>query len=506
MAVREFTIYDMIQRNAQVFPKKEAVVHGDVRLSFFDYLDKCNRLAAGLAYSGVLPGDRVAIVAENCLEYILAYGAAAALGAIVVPINWRLTFDEIRYIMTDTSPKVIAVGRGFHETVKKAAVQGDLNSLLFSFGHSFPDGWRPFDDLYVGGSSFKPYNTSINDGYVIIHTAAVEGRAKGALLSQGNIIALCAIIGEHFRLGPDDAHICFLPLFHIAGLAVSMSVMSASGKNVVLERFEPERVLEQVEKERGTIFYSFPPMLDTLIETNIAAGRNISSMRYIGGINPPETITRFGEVAPGVRFGVMYGQTEALSASQGWFDERPGSAGKAGAQTRIRLVDDNDREVSQGAIGEICVKSPSVFLGYWGLPEETEWALRGGWHHTGDMGRLDEDGFLWYTGRKATKELIKTGGENVYPVEVEKVILEHPNVSEVSIIGVPDKRWGEAIKAVCVLEPNCNLAEAELIDFVSDRLARYKKPRQVVFVDSLPKMSDGTIDRPAVKKEHGGIY
>ena len=229
-------------------------------------------------------------------------------------------------------------------------------------------------------------------------------------------------------------------------------------------------------------------------------------LHSIGLLNPPETIERFKEIAPQVRFAVMYGQTEAMAVTNGWYDEKRGSAGQAAALARIRIVDETDRDVPVGRVGEICVKSPCVFSGYWGLGEETSWTLRDGWHHTGDMGRLDEQGFLWYAGRMPVKELIKTGGENVYPAEVEKVIMEHPAVAEVCVIGVPDIHWGEAVQAVCVLEKGRTVAESELIEFVASRLARYKKPRHVVFVDTLPKSADGTLDRTAIKKAHGGLY
>ena len=184
-------------------------------------------------------------------------------------------------------------------------------------------------------------------------------------------------------------------------------------------------------------------------------------------------------------------------------EERPGSAGKPTPLSRVALFDDLDNEVPVGTPGEICVRSPVVFLGYWGREEDTAYTFRNGWHHTGDIGRFDEDGYLWYVKRKAEKELIKPGGENVYPAEVEKTILEHPDVAEVSVIGVADKQWGEAIKAICVLEPGKSLEPQELIDFVASKIARYKKPKYVVFASNLPKTGDGAIDREKVKAEHG---
>jgi long-chain acyl-CoA synthetase len=195
-----------------------------------------------------------------------------------------------------------------------------------------------------------------------------------------------------------------------------------------------------------------------------------------------------------------------MGVTGGLAEERPGSAGKPTIISRVRLFDDYDREVPVGTTGEICVRSPAVFLGYWGRDEDNAYTFRNGWHHTGDIGRFDEDGFLWYVKRKAEKELIKPGGENVYPAEVEKVILEHEAVAEVSVIGVADPQWGEAIKAVVVLNAGTSVTPDELSEFVAARIARYKKPKYVDIVDALPKAEDGEIDREQVKNNHGGKY
>ena len=201
-----------------------------------------------------------------------------------------------------------------------------------------------------------------------------------------------------------------------------------------------------------------------------------------------------------------FGQTEALMVTGGPMEERPGSAGRPTHVCKVALFDDHDQEVPVARQGKSASKVPTVFLGYWGREEDNRHTFRNGWHHTGDIGRFDEDGFLWYVKRKAEKELIKPGGENVYPAEVEKIILSHEAIAEVSVIGVPDRQWGEAIKAVCVLKPGKTLDPQALIDFVASKIARYKKPKFVVFVDGLPKTSEGDIDRAKVKEAHGGKY
>ena len=503
MMVRDFTLIDMIKRNAQVFPDNVALVHGSIRMTFSDYLNRCTRLCGGLQAAGGSSGDRIALIAHNSLDYMLLCGAAAMGGFILVPVNWRLSSEELRHILQDASPTFSVVSSEFCEMFVQ--VEKDLPSLTWRYviGREAPGDYSPLEGLYEYGPG-REMEIDASAPYAIIYTAAVAGRAKGATLSQANLVALSIALGDHFKLSPHDTHCCFLPLFHIAGLSVTLAVMQAGGKNVIQERFDADRTLDVVEQEKVTIMYTFPPMLSDLVDKREEKERSLESLRFIGGLNPPDSIMRFQGVAPQARFSVMFGQTEAMGVTMGWFDEEPGSAGRPAPLARVRIVDEEDKEVDIGTVGEICVKSPCIFVGYWGLEEETAWTLRNGWHHTGDMGRMDERGNLFYAGRMPSKELIKSGGENVYPVEVEKVLREHPSVLEACVIGVPDARWGEAVKAVCVLHRGTPENKEDLIAFVASRLAGYKKPRHVVFVESLPKTEEGVIERAAVKMAHGG--
>lgn len=502
MTIRDFSLMDMINRNAQVFPEGEALVHEATRMTFSDYQDKCRKLRGGFQAAGSQPGDRVALIAENSLEYMLLYGAAAMGGLIIVPVNRRLSSEELRFIFQDSSPAFVVVSPDFHEVALEAEKGLPSVKSRYVVGPGAVGEYVSLESLYECGAGSE-VEVDAAAPYALIYTAAVAGRAKGAQLSQANIVALNSALGAHFKLDSHDSHPCFLPLFHIAGLSVSMAVMHSGGKNVILEKFDADRTLDLIQEERATIMYSFPPMLDHLVEKQRERQRDLTSLKFIGGLNPPESIERFQRVAPQTRFSVMFGQTEAMGVTIGWFDEEPGSAGRAAPLARVRIVDEADNEVGAGTVGEICVKSPCVFLGYRGLEQDTSRTMRNGWHHTGDMGSIDERGYLFYAGRMPAKELIKTGGENVYPAEVEKVLLEHGAVVEACVIGVADDRWGEAVKAVCVLRPGASQNENELAAFVASRLAGYKKPRHVVYVEFLPKTAEGSIDRAAVKRDHG---
>ncbi len=334
----------------------------------------------------------------------------------------------------------------------------------------------------------------------------MAGEPRGALLSQHNVIYGNLLMMHQYAATPDDCHICILPLFHIAGLAMATAVMHAGGKNVIVERFDPELTLKLIEQEKGTAFFNFAPILNMLLDQLEKTPYDISSVRNVGGLDHRENIERFLKAAPNATFWAGFGQTEAMGVTRSPFNEKPGSAGKPATLAQVALFDDYDQPVPVGTPGEICVRSPGVFLGYWGRDEDNAYTFRNGWHHTGDIGRFDQEGYLWYVKRKAEKELIKPGGENVYPAEVEKAILEHASVAEASVIGVPDRQWGEAIKAICVLESGASLEPKELIDFVAAKIARYKKPKHVVFVDALPKTDDGEVDRDQLKKDHGGKY
>jgi long-chain acyl-CoA synthetase len=507
MGLYDYTIYDYICRNAQIYPDQDSIVFNDVRLTHKQYKEKCDRLAAGLIKSGIEKGDRIGVVAHNSDEFMILYGAAAKMGAIVLPVNWRFQQDEVEYVLNDCTPKFAFADSNYHQTVKEALPKCNSIEKCYSIGGRNESGdFTPFAELYSEEGADEEFDIPADSGFVIIHTAAVAGKPRGALLSQGNVIAANFPTMAQFGMGPDECHICILPLFHVAGLSLAMTTMHAGGKNVIVERFDPELVLKLIQQEKGTTFFHFAPILSMLLEKYKEGDYDLSSLRHFSGMDGPDNILAFSKVAPDAMIGTAFAQTEAMGVTGGLAQERPGSAGRPTIISKVRLFDDYDREVPVGTPGEICVRSPSVFLGYWGLDDDNAYTFRNGWHHTGDVGRFDEDGFLWYVKRKAEKELIKPGGENVYPAEVEKVILEHEKVTEVSVIGVKDEKWGEAIKAVCVLKPGESLDPKELSEFVGSKIARYKKPQYVDFVDSLPKAEDGEIDRDQVKKDHGGQY
>ncbi len=483
MGLYDFTFYDLIQRNVTNFGKRLAWFEADDQraLTFAEIKEQVDRLASGLQKLGVLKGDRIGVLGKNSLEYFLLYGASAALGAIMVVINWRLSAEEALFNLNDCEPKLLFVDVEFHEMI--ASVKKKLSSVKHYFNLKPPGGnFTEFNTLMDNPGEFESIDVATDDGWVIIHTAAVAGRPRGALLTHGNLIGANISLNLLFNLSTEDVHLNLLPLFHIGGLSIATGSFHAGALNVNMSKFDAKQAVDLIVEKKVTFLYDFSPILSSILDEYEKTDKDIKSLMAVLGIENPETIERYQKLIGGTFF-CVYGQTETSAmATLGRYNDKPGSAGKTLQLADVRLVDDNDHPVKAGAVGEIAVKGPLVFKGYWNLPEDTDYAFRGDWHHTGDLGRFDEDGFLWYEGRKAEKELIKPGGENVYPAEVEKAILEIPAVEETVVFGVPDPKWKEGIKAVCILKSRQNLNAKDLIAFVGQRIASYKKPQYVEFV------------------------
>ena len=505
MGLYDFNLYDLIVRNAIVFKNQPAWLDHDksTPLTFAQVKQMVDQLAQGLQHLGCQKGDRIGVMGKNCLEFFLIYGAAAALGAIVLPVNWRFSAAEAAYVLEDGAPLWVFADNDNPEWVAEVRAQISPEIRFFNLhpGQGLFEEIRASD---FSSSIFDPPAVGLDDGFVIIHTAAVSGRPRGALLSHGNLLCAHANMMICFALTPADVHLSCLPLFHVAGLFMTFCAFHAGCLNINLPKFDAIRIVELIADRKVSFMFTFAPMLKSILDEQDKTKTEICSLRSVMGLDAPEIIERYQAVTGGT-FLTMYGQTEtSLLASVGPYNDCPGAAGRTIALSNVQLMDDNDQTVSVGEIGEIVMRGPMVFQGYWGLEDNNARTFRNGWHHTGDLGRLDQNGYLWFAGRKADKELIKPGGENVYPAEVEKAILAHPDVEAAVVFGVPDPKWKEGIKAVCVLSKGKNLSATELIAFVGERIARYKKPQYVEFVASLPTNASGAIDRQKVKKMYGG--
>jgi long-chain acyl-CoA synthetase len=504
MGLYDFSFYDLIHRNAVAFGNRLCWqdIDDGRQVTFLEYKKQVDRLASGLACAGIQKGDRVGLVGKNSLEFFLIYGAAACLGAIVLPVNWRLSADEVCFNLNDCRPKIVMADAEFQPMLE--AKRADLPTVQSIFNLKADCGGAVgFSSLMDAPGRSAPSQVASTDGFVIIHTAAVAGRPRGALLSHGNMMLADVLFAYYFGLTSRDVHLNLLPLFHVGGLFMATSAFHAGAVNLNMSKFDAKTAAELIRDRGVSLFFDFPPILDSILKAAAEGNLALGSLRAVVGLGTPDVIEQYQALTGGSYY-AMYGQTEtSCLTSMGRYGDRPGSAGKVVMLADVQLVDDHDGVVATGEVGEITVKGPMVFTGYWGLPEDTATAFRGGWHHTGDLGRFDEEGYLFYAGRKAEKELIKPGGENVYPAEVEKVILQHPAVAQTVVIGVPDPKWKEGIKAVCQLHKGMSVTSTELIRFVGERIASFKKPQYVEFVDEMPLKADGSIDRQAVKSLYG---
>lgn len=504
MGLYDLGFYDIIRRNSVTYAGQLCwqEVDDGRELTFAQYREQVEKLAAGLASAGLKKGDRIGVVGKNSLEFFLLYGAAAFLGAVMLPINWRLSSEEMVFNLNDCTPKLLFADQEFQESLEQKKPELTCIKAWFNLKAGQGD-FEDFSTLLQGEISVEPAEVGSADGFVIIHTAAVAGRPRGALLSHGNMLLANLHFHSEMELSRNRNHLNLLPLFHVGGLFLAAATFHSGGGNVNLSKFEARGAVKLIKEKEVSHLFDFPPILSSILEAAKEEQVDISSLQAVIGLGTPEVIEQFQEQSGGTYY-VFYGQTETSCLTTiSSYDESPGSAGKMIGYGDVQLVNEDDRPVSIGEVGEICLKGPMVFQGYWGLEQDNEYTFREGWHHTGDLGRLDARGYLFYAGRKAEKELIKPGGENVYPAEVEKVILQHPAVARTAVIGVPDPKWKEGIKAVCQLVEGQSLEKQALIDFVGERIARFKKPQYVEFVEVLPLNEDGSIDREKVKADFG---
>jgi acyl-CoA synthetase (AMP-forming)/AMP-acid ligase II len=504
VSAQGMTVYDVIARGAAVHGDAPAFVHGDTTVSFRAFQERVDALAGGLVALGIGRGDRLCILAQNDLAYLDLYGACARQGIIAYPINWRLTGDEVARVLERAAPKMLVADASTLGVVggwpaEKTAVP---HWALLGSAPATPR-FTSLATLYRGGAGPAADEVAGDDIFAVISTAAVDVIPRGAALTHDNVLAANLTIMAATGLGPTDRYLAALPLFHITALGWTLATFHAGGASVLVSRWDPEEAVRLIDRHRVSYLSDFPPVLATLLDAAAKAGSRLPSLRHVSGLDAPQTIQRLHDTT-GAKFWTGFGQSETTGfVSIVRVADKPGSAGRPVPAAQVKVVDDYDRDVPVGTPGEIVVRGPLVFRGYYDQPDVTAYTFRGGWHHTGDVGRFDDEGYLYYVKRKPEKELIKPGGENVYPAEVETVIMQMAGVSGVCVYGIPDPRWGEAIKAVLEVKAAADHSAQSVGDFVGSKIARFKRPHVVVFTDALPRGADGAVDREAVKAKWG---
>lgn len=503
MLAHEFTLYDMLWRNAFIYGDRPAVIHAQGRLTFGDFLGRVDALAAGLAALPLSKGERLCILAQNHPAYLELYGACARLGVLAYPLNWRLTAEEISRIVERAAPRLMLVDDSTLSLVADWPQTRVDIAFWYTLSTTEAPGFTPFETLYRSSEGLEPGMVAPDDPFAVISTAAVDIIPRGAVLTHTNLLMANLQTIASLGLTAADSNLLALPLFHIAALGAALTTMHAGGTNVVMARFEARQAVQLIDMHSVTYVTSFPPILTQLLDAAAQVGSRLPSLQHVAGLEGPDAIARL-HASTSAQFWTGFGQTETSGfVTLQRVADHPGSAGKVAPLCQIRLVDETDRDVPLGTPGEILVRGPVVFQGYFDQPDVTAQTFRGGWHHTGDVGRFDAEGYLYYVQRKPEKALIKPGGENVYPAEVEAVIMELEGVTGVCVFGVPDAQWGEAIKAVVEVPALHGLTAMQVSEYVGSRIARYKRPRWVEFSESLPRNTVGMVDRDAVQSLWG---
>lgn len=500
-------------------PRKSALFHGDrtalvfegVRLTHRELNGRINRLANALAARFVGKADKVALLGENSDRYLIAYFAAAKLGACVVPLNFRLSDEELAHIVHDSEASLLFAGDGYEQralSVRRGAA-GDCPVMALE---KSTDGMEFLDDLVRDAPDGEPQaDVEEGDLAVLLYTGGTTGLPKGVMLSHRNLMTAVTAMAVISGVRHTDSTCFVLPLFHVSIWPVFLLLL-AGGKVVVNRKPDLGEILRLIADERCTHMNLVPTVYTWLMEYPPAGDYDLSSLElltYAGSPFPPENLRRCIE-----RFGPLfaqgYGSTETAGGPVSFLpvedhrisgpEERLlASAGKPAICSEVRILDENGAPLPPGEIGEVAVRGGHVMMGYWKNPEQTAKALRDGWLNMGDMGFLDEDGYLFLVDRKA--DMIVTGGENVYPQETENVLYEHEAVLECAVVSAPDPTWGEKVQAVVVLKAGARTAAEELIAHCKARLAGYKCPKAVVFREVLPKTPIGKILRKDLKRE-----
>jgi long-chain acyl-CoA synthetase len=508
------SIIEGLKRRVEEHPNKLASICGDARLTFLQVDERVNRFSNALARLGVSHGDRVAILSLNCHRFMEFYYAVPQLGAIVVPINFRLTSSEIKYIVDHSGSTVLAVDSNMIELIEALRPQLESIEHYIFMSDEAREGYLCYEDLLSAESpQFEPSVIDDDELLGLFYTSGTTAEPKGVMLSHRNMLSNIKHSKEAYRYLPEDIYLHVAPMFHLADGSALFSHTSQGSTQAFIPRFDPKLVLEAISSERVTLVLLVPTMINFVLQQPDIDSYELSSLRHITyGASPiaPDLLRRAMKVLK-CEFGQGYGLTEAsplltvlphadhLSAGEN--ERRLSSCGKPVAGVEVRVVKEDGSDVTPGEVGEIIARGPNIMLGYWKRPDDTRDALRDGWLHTGDLATVDDEGYIYLVDRK--KDMIVTGGENVYSTEVEAVLYAHPEVKEAAVIPIPDADWGEAVHACIALRDGCQTPSVEIIDFCRERLASYKVPRSIEFIDGeLPKGGTGKILKKELRERY----
>jgi len=513
---------ETVNKAARLFPGKEAIRCGEDVFTYREFAGRINGLAHALKRQGIGKGDKVAVLLPNCHRFLEVYFAAAGLGAVSVPLNFRLSAREIAFILNDSEARILIADPMF---------AGQVNELRAGDGPSIQVVWTgqpgaaeasddlAYEDIIAKNAGLEPTESPAlpEDTAQIYYTSGTTGRPKGVMLSHKNVYVHALGTVAELNLTDRDVWVHAAPLFHLADAWATWAITLVGGTHVLIREFSAEAVLRIFEKEKATITNLIPTMLNLMVNHPEAGRYDYGSLRALlsgGAPIAPEVVRRivetfkcdyiqtYGmtETSPYLTLSLLKEHLKSLSpAEQLRFKAK---TGREFIAVELKVVNDRGEEVQRDEkeVGEIVVRGDTITAGYWKLPEETAKSIRDGWLSTGDMAVIDAEGYVTIVDRK--KDMILTGGENVYSTEVENVLYMHPAVLECAVVGIPDDKWGEAVKGIVVLKPSQSAAEEEMIAFCKERIARYKAPKSIDFIPALPKTGSGKIEKKKLRDKY----
>ncbi len=511
------TFADIIYRNSILYPDQEAFVSGQERISFKQFNERVNSLIHGLHDLGMQKGDIIGILSWNRLEYPEVFGAAMKGGFILAHYNPRQQGEELVHVINDSEPRVLFIGPEFVETIDSICNRIPKTKTLLIFGDEA--GYEKAYREFVGSQVTTEPESGVaeDDPLTIIYTSGTTGSPRGAIYTHKqkleNATKKALFIGAEFG----DRHLNVLPMFHIGGDSHIWPFFLMGGCNVIIPgaSFDPAEALRMVAQERISDFHIVPTQLISLLNLPDIEKYDLKSLKriwYAASPMPTEVLKKglsifgpiffhsFGQTESGPEITVLSKANLRYSLESKGAENVVASCGQPCVDVHVRIVDESGCDLEMGEIGEIIVKSKRIMSGYWRKPEETKETIRDGWLYTGDLGYYDENGYIYIADRK--KDMIITGGENVYPIEVENILYRHPAIKEVAVIGIPDPHWVERVHALVVLRENTQATEEEIIAFCKDNIAHYKVPKSIEFVKDLPKNPQGKILKKEIRSKY----
>lgn len=499
----------LVTRSAQYWPDRPAVADRHRRVNYRQLEARSNQLANALLGFGLEAGDRVALYSLNRVELVEAEVALYKAGLVKAPLNARLSLQEALHVLEDAQARVLIVGPEHAQGILDQGTDLPCVEKVVVIGS---EGANGYENLLAAGDTTPPRVDVNMDAPAVLHyTSGSSGRLKAAVQTFNNRMALVrkSLMLPEGRFASDEVLGHVGPVTHASGMQI-MPTLTTGGCNYLIDRFDIAELFETIQRERITRFFAVPTMLYRLIDSGLASDYDLSSLRSISYGAAPMAPSRLREAMRifGPIFTQGYGAGETTSTISiltqqdhlRGLEEKPellASCGRAYGESEVIVADDDGNPVADGEVGEILVRGPDVMQGYWNAPDLTEEVLKDGWYHTGDVARRDDEGFLYIVDRK--KDMIISGGFNIYPAEIETVLFRHPAVAECCVVGAPDSQWGEQVIAFVVCRPGEQVAEAALIEYCAEHLAGFKKPRHVRFVDELPKNPNGKVARRLVR-------